>query len=103
MAGGAFRRHGWDGYHGTVWYHDPAEDLTAIFAVQRAHAGDQSLPMGGTSGPPSTGRSTTVPRRGLRSGEVAVGDVGDDRGPERVRVVVGLRVDPAQKFRGTPA
>jgi CubicO group peptidase (beta-lactamase class C family) len=32
--------YGWTGYYGAVWYNDPAEDLTAFFAVQRAHAGD---------------------------------------------------------------
>jgi len=37
--------YGWPGYYGTVWYNDPAEDMTAIVMMQRAHAGDQSLPM----------------------------------------------------------
>jgi len=37
--------YGWPGYYGTAWYNDPAEDLTAIFMMQRAHAGDQTLPM----------------------------------------------------------
>jgi CubicO group peptidase (beta-lactamase class C family) len=37
--------YGWPGYYGTAWYNDPAENLTAILAVQRAHAGDQQLPM----------------------------------------------------------
>ncbi|MET7426081.1 serine hydrolase domain-containing protein [Dactylosporangium sp. NPDC005555] len=37
--------YGWPGYYGAVWYNDPAEDLTAIFLLQRAHAGDQLLPM----------------------------------------------------------
>lgn len=37
--------YGWPGYYGTAWYNDPAEDMTAIFIMQRAHAGDQSLPM----------------------------------------------------------
>ncbi|GLY24222.1 serine hydrolase domain-containing protein [Micromonospora sp. NBRC 101691] len=37
--------YGWPGYYGTAWYNDPAEDLTAIFLMQRAHAGDQTLPM----------------------------------------------------------
>ena len=37
--------YGWPGYFGTAWYNDPAEDLTAIFLMQRAHAGDQQLPM----------------------------------------------------------
>lgn len=37
--------YGWPGFYGTVWYNDPAEDLTTIFLLQRAHAGDQRLPM----------------------------------------------------------
>lgn len=37
--------YGWPGFYGTAWYNDPAEDLTAIFVMQRAHAGDQRLPM----------------------------------------------------------
>ena len=37
--------YGWSGYYGTAWYNDPAEDLTTIFVMQRAHAGDQRLPM----------------------------------------------------------
>ena len=37
--------YGWPGYFGTAWYNDPAEDLTAIVMMQRAHAGDQQLPM----------------------------------------------------------
>lgn len=37
--------YGWPGYYGTAWYNDPAEDMTAIFFMQRAHAGDQRLPM----------------------------------------------------------
>nr|BFE57749.1 serine hydrolase [Dactylosporangium thailandense] len=37
--------YGWHGFYGTAWYNDPAEDLTAYFAIQRAHAGDQALPM----------------------------------------------------------
>jgi len=37
--------YGWPGFYGTVWYNDPAEDLTTIFMLQRAHAGDQQLPM----------------------------------------------------------
>ncbi|MFI5909914.1 serine hydrolase domain-containing protein [Dactylosporangium sp. NPDC051541] len=37
--------YGWPGYWGTVWYNDPAEDLTAIFCLQRAHAGDQRQPL----------------------------------------------------------
>ncbi|MCO8274299.1 beta-lactamase family protein [Actinoplanes sp. TRM 88003] len=42
LSAGAY---GWPGYYGTAWYNDPAEDLTAIFIVQRAHAGDQTLPL----------------------------------------------------------
>lgn len=37
--------YGWPGYYGSAWYNDPAEDLTAFFLMQRAHAGDQRLPM----------------------------------------------------------
>src|SRR3989440_1575926 len=37
--------YGWSGFYGTAWYNDPAEDMTTIFIMQRAHAGDQRLPM----------------------------------------------------------
>ncbi|WP_346540085.1 serine hydrolase [Micromonospora sp. DPT] len=37
--------YGWPGFYGTAWYNDPAEDMTTIFIMQRAHAGDQRLPM----------------------------------------------------------
>jgi CubicO group peptidase (beta-lactamase class C family) len=37
--------YGWPGYYGTVWYNDPTEDMTTIVMMQRAHAGDQSLPL----------------------------------------------------------
>ena len=37
--------YGWNGYYGTAWYNDPAEDMTTICIMQRAHAGDQRLPM----------------------------------------------------------
>jgi len=37
--------YGWPGYYGTAWYNDPAEEMAAIFFMQRAHAGDQRLPM----------------------------------------------------------
>jgi CubicO group peptidase (beta-lactamase class C family) len=37
--------YGWSGFYGTAWYNDPAEDMTAICVMQRAHAGDQTLPM----------------------------------------------------------
>ena len=37
--------YGWPGKYGTAWYNDPAEDLTAIVLMQRAHAGDQRLPL----------------------------------------------------------
>lgn len=36
--------YGWPGFYGTAWYNDPAEDMTAILFLQRAHAGDQRLP-----------------------------------------------------------
>ena len=37
--------YGWPGYYGTVWYTDPAEDTTTVFMMQRAHSGDQRLPL----------------------------------------------------------
>ncbi|BCB89703.1 serine hydrolase domain-containing protein [Phytohabitans suffuscus] len=37
--------YGCPGKYGTAWFNDPAEDLTTIFMMQRAHAGDQRLPM----------------------------------------------------------
>jgi CubicO group peptidase (beta-lactamase class C family) len=37
--------YGWSGLYGTAWYNDPAEDMATIFIMQRAHAGDQTLPM----------------------------------------------------------
>ncbi|SBT67179.1 CubicO group peptidase, beta-lactamase class C family [Micromonospora sediminicola] len=37
--------YGWPGLYGTAWYNDPAEDMTTIVMMQRAHAGDQRLPM----------------------------------------------------------
>ncbi|MFE9750093.1 serine hydrolase domain-containing protein [Saccharothrix saharensis] len=37
--------YGWSGFYGTAWYNDPAEDLTALFFMQRGHAGDQRLPV----------------------------------------------------------
>jgi CubicO group peptidase (beta-lactamase class C family) len=37
--------YGWPGFYGTAWYNDPAEHMTTIFIMQRAHAGDQRLPM----------------------------------------------------------
>jgi CubicO group peptidase (beta-lactamase class C family) len=37
--------YGWSGFYGTAWYNDPAEDLTTIVFLQRAHMGDQTLPM----------------------------------------------------------
>jgi CubicO group peptidase (beta-lactamase class C family) len=35
--------YGWPGKYGTAWYNDPAEDMTTIVIMQRAHAGDQRL------------------------------------------------------------
>ncbi|GAA1597170.1 serine hydrolase domain-containing protein [Kribbella karoonensis] len=35
--------YGWNGFYGTSWYNDPAEELTAILIQQRAHAGDATL------------------------------------------------------------
>jgi CubicO group peptidase (beta-lactamase class C family) len=37
--------YGWPGFYGTAWYNDPAEGMTTIFIMQRAHMGDQKLPM----------------------------------------------------------
>lgn len=37
--------YGWSGFYGTAWYNDPAEDLISIVLLQRAHMGDQTLPM----------------------------------------------------------
>jgi CubicO group peptidase (beta-lactamase class C family) len=37
--------YGWSGFYGSAWYNDPAEDMTTIFIMQRAHMGDQRLPM----------------------------------------------------------
>jgi CubicO group peptidase (beta-lactamase class C family) len=37
--------YGWSGFYGTAWYNDPAEDMATIVLMQRAHAGDQTLPM----------------------------------------------------------
>jgi CubicO group peptidase (beta-lactamase class C family) len=37
--------YGGSGFYGTAWYNDPAEDLTTIFVMQRAHMGDQTRPM----------------------------------------------------------
>jgi CubicO group peptidase (beta-lactamase class C family) len=36
--------YGWSGFYGTAWYNDPAEDMSAFLFIQRAHAGDQTLP-----------------------------------------------------------
>jgi CubicO group peptidase (beta-lactamase class C family) len=36
--------YGWPGYYGTTWYNDPAEDMTVILMMQRAHAGDEQRP-----------------------------------------------------------
>jgi CubicO group peptidase (beta-lactamase class C family) len=37
--------YGWSGFYGTAWYNDPVEELVAIVILQRAHMGDQTLPM----------------------------------------------------------
>lgn len=37
--------YGWPGFYGTAWYNDAAEDMTALVVMQRAHMGDQTLPM----------------------------------------------------------
>ena len=36
--------YGWNGGYGTIWYNDPAEDMTAILMIQRT-AGRPELPM----------------------------------------------------------
>jgi len=36
--------YGWNGGYGTIWYNDPAEDMTAILMIQRA-AGRPTLPI----------------------------------------------------------
>jgi len=45
LIGPSVGSYGWSGFYGTAWYNDPAEDLTTIFIMQRAHMGDQQLPM----------------------------------------------------------
>ena len=37
--------YGWSGFYGTAWYNDPAEDMSLIVVMQRAHMGNQTLPM----------------------------------------------------------
>jgi CubicO group peptidase (beta-lactamase class C family) len=37
--------YGWPGFYGTAWYNDPARGTIAIVMIQRAHSGDQQLPM----------------------------------------------------------
>jgi CubicO group peptidase (beta-lactamase class C family) len=37
--------YGWSGFYGTAWYNDPAEDLASVVLLQKAHAGDQTLPL----------------------------------------------------------
>jgi CubicO group peptidase (beta-lactamase class C family) len=37
--------YGWSGFYGSAWYNDPAQDMTTIVLLQRAHMGDQTLPM----------------------------------------------------------
>ena len=37
--------YGIPGFYGTAWFNDPGEGLTTILMIQRAHAGDQTLPM----------------------------------------------------------
>jgi CubicO group peptidase (beta-lactamase class C family) len=45
LLGPSVGSYGWSGFYGTVWYNDPAEDMTTIVVMQRAHMGDQTLPM----------------------------------------------------------
>lgn len=44
-AGRSAGSYGGSGFYGTAWYNDPAEDLTTIVVMQRAHMGDQTRPM----------------------------------------------------------
>lgn len=37
--------YGWIGLYGTVWYNDPAEDMSVILMMQRARAGDPRRPL----------------------------------------------------------
>ncbi|NES30223.1 serine hydrolase [Micromonospora terminaliae] len=37
--------YGWSGFYGTAWYNDPAEDMASVVIMQRAHMGDQTLPL----------------------------------------------------------
>jgi CubicO group peptidase (beta-lactamase class C family) len=45
LLGPSVGSYGWPGFYGTAWYNDPAEDMTTIFIMQRAHMGDQQLPI----------------------------------------------------------
>lgn len=45
LLGPSVGSYGWSGKYGTAWYNDPVENLTTIVILQRAHAGDQRLPM----------------------------------------------------------
>jgi CubicO group peptidase (beta-lactamase class C family) len=45
LLGPSVGSYGWSGFYGTAWYNDPAEDMTTIVFMQRAHMGDQTLPM----------------------------------------------------------
>ncbi|MEO3772704.1 serine hydrolase domain-containing protein [Micromonospora sp. B9E7] len=37
--------YGWPGFYGTAWYNDPAEDMATVVVMQRAHMGNQKLPL----------------------------------------------------------
>ncbi|MEV7327427.1 serine hydrolase domain-containing protein [Micromonospora sp. NPDC093244] len=37
--------YGWPGFYGTAWYNDPAQDMAMVVVMQRAHMGDQKLPL----------------------------------------------------------
>ncbi|WP_341719456.1 serine hydrolase domain-containing protein [Micromonospora sp. FIMYZ51] len=45
LLGPSVGSYGWPGFYGTAWYNDPAEELTTILMMQRAHFGDQTLPI----------------------------------------------------------
>ena len=44
-SGQAVGTYGWPGLWGTAWYNDPVEQTATVVIMQRAHAGNQRLPM----------------------------------------------------------
>ncbi|MGH3994507.1 MAG: serine hydrolase domain-containing protein, partial [Pseudonocardiaceae bacterium] len=65
--------YGWPGFYGTAWYNDPAEHMTTILIMQRAHAGDQKPPLLGVR--KSTIRVPKVPLIGQLSNRAFVAHV----------------------------